>query len=597
MIKEEFVDILINNETDFLNKIKNNEINLKDKTNDGWNILQLASLYNKKDIAEFCLNNFNYDEINNENEHPLKIAFEENSNEVIDIFLSNNYINKIDKNFKLTGNENLLYLAIYYNKIEEAKEIFKNNKKLYSEKNKNGQSPFSLAIENSQKELIELFVNDDDIIDIYNDTYLMLALNNNNVDLFEKLYQFKEMSTDDLFNEALIQEKPEILNFILNTGDILLGEEQLTKLISIACKNFNNESEKTATGEIISYLFSINVPFSKFKNESGQNAWMLAINNNNMHVIRELLKTNESVNVADNANETPLFYAINKENKECVLELLKKRANVNIKNHYGNTPLIIATVKKQKEIVDLILQYGPTINETNKNNDHALGIAIKNRNIPIVDSLIWNGAQITLNPITEVVQSQFWKFSGNGNGELFNYHHDNLIDGFIALSKLGLKLNRKNENGDSLLLNFIKNGYFENFKALLKCVISPNETNLDKENAFTLAAQKNNSDYLGLLYQRYSVDDYLWKNKDGKTLIDLCIDNSSLTKIEIILKDEAKIPDSEKNKINKFLNQISPKSEKSEEKVIVNITTIRDKILKIKNDISEKEKIDVKPSI
>uniref|UniRef100_A0A8C4T0P7 Uncharacterized protein n=1 Tax=Erpetoichthys calabaricus TaxID=27687 RepID=A0A8C4T0P7_ERPCA len=71
----------------------------------------------------------------------------------------------------------------------------------------------------------------------------------------------------------------------------------------------------------------------------GETKLHFAVKNEDIHLVRKLIKAGANVNKADYAGWTPLHEAVLSSHCEIVLELLKAGANINCKGYNGITPL------------------------------------------------------------------------------------------------------------------------------------------------------------------------------------------------------------------------------------------------------------------
>jgi len=106
---------------------------------------------------------------------------------------------------------------------------------------------------------------------------------------------------------------------------------------------------------------------SKIRNNPVYDASLLhlAAGNNNVEIVRMLIKTGADVNVKDRSDQTPLHYAAGKNNLEIASLLIKAGADVNAKDKSGRTPLnraieiqVSPKLTYNKEMVPLLLDNG-----------------------------------------------------------------------------------------------------------------------------------------------------------------------------------------------------------------------------------------------
>ncbi len=526
---------------------------LKQKSEDGWNCIQLASYYNAPNIIRYCLENMSEDLINS-SKHPLLIAIEEKNKDSINVFLESNFENKINWETKDKNGENLIHLSIFYG-LEEYIPNLVNKGIDCSHKNNQGISPIQLSIERGNQKLFDYLNDYINMSEKYEEVYIKKSIHSDNVTIFERLYPYSNLSVDDLFSLAVGFGSVKVLSAIINDGRIILGSEQVTSVIDLMCKSYEKEDDKKAAESIAQYLFSINIPFNKFINQQGQSAWMLCIQNNNEHIFEKLMQTSENVNVIDSEGHSPLFYAIEKNNVDFVKLLLKKKANPNQLDKGKNTPLIKAVQKNNPEIVQEILQYMPLVNEVNISNEHALSIAIKNRRMDLVSDLIWAGGEITTNPVKMIEEKQMFFFGASGSTERNSYYDEENIDNFVSLVKLGFKINQINSEGDTFLLHFIKNGYISNFSALMKCNINPNQTDLNGNSPLMCAASKRQNEYFNAMINKFSNIDYNITNKYGENVYDICFKMGKAERMEKLLIADQNINQEDLKKVAKIISK------------------------------------------
>lgn len=550
MIKN-FVDLLEkSNFQEAENFLKNNLSILQYKTDDGWSILQLISFYNASNILKYILETQSFEYINQDKYHPLFIALEEKNKNCLNIFFDSEFFNKIYWEAQTDKNENFLFYSLYHNLIDESKKLLENNVSLFY------NSKIDLVSNIISKNFIELFdlINQQDFLSNYNEVWIKKSIQFHSNDIFSRLLPYSKLNYDELFHIAYSFKNIVVISEIIESGEFLPGSEQITKIIELISETYENEQIKNASKKIINYLFEINIPFNKFVNQQGQNALILSISNNNIYLFEELIKHPETINMFDYNNNSPLMYAIEKNNYDFVKQLLKKKANPNIVDSEKNTALIKSIIIGNKNIVEEILKYSPHINELNNQNQHALSLAIKNRRMDLVSSLIWAGADIAINPVQFIEQNDIFFFDSFGKVDRFNYQEEKNINNFIALTQLGFNLNQKNDNEDTFLLHFIKNGYLSNFKAILKTKVDSNIQDKDGNNALMCAAIKNNDDYFYSLLYKFSQIDLTTKNIENKNIYDIIINTTHHARLEFLINKDENI---EKNNLNKSLLYLS----------------------------------------
>lgn len=512
---------------------------LKEKDGDGWNLLPLSIQYHMPEYAELLLEMMTKEEINSQEPyHPLIVAFENNST-LVDSLIKND---KVDSNIVSKSGDNLLYYATLFDKKELIPLLIEKGVSPFHTNNL-GQSPILQSIEKNDDSSFDLYTKIPTLGEEYDEIWIKNAIKHNAINIFNRLHPYSNMSVDELFDLALGFGQIQIVELILDTGDLIPGHKQITSMIDMMCLKYIDPLDQEAALSIADFLFSINVPFNRFVNSQGESAWMLAVYNDNEAIFEKLIASNETVNITDSQENTPLFYAIQKNNLHFISSVLKKRANVNHVDYHKNTPLHMAVRQGSLEAVQEILTYpNIKVNEVNSANDTPFSICVRMRRMDIAMALIWAGAEITKNPVKFIQDNSVYQIGLSGNYEkAFDSTEEKQIDNFITLASMGLQLSEKNEKGDTLLLHFIKNGYLANFKALLLGNFDGNQIDEDGNSALMCAMRKNSDDYAMNMLWKFRSLDYSVVNKDGETVYDMAADCNSAKRVTSLLNKDPEL--------------------------------------------------------
>ena len=111
-------------------------------------------------------------------------------------------------------------------------------------------------------------------------------------------------------------------------------------------------------GNIFGYVQNINSDSSEIivkpVNSFGQNALMLAINNKDEALVKNLLNNNKYLDEQDNYGWTPIVYGIHNANIMIIKLILEKNPNMNILTNNKLSPLDHAKITRNQEIIQLI---------------------------------------------------------------------------------------------------------------------------------------------------------------------------------------------------------------------------------------------------
>ncbi len=123
------------------------------------------------------------------------------------------------------------------------------------------------------------------------------------------------------------------------------------------------------------------------------NQLFVAVKNGDLQWVRDCIIGRANVDVRDNNNWTPLHYAAEKGYAELVNILLQNRVSINVENNGKATPLHFAARNGHIKVVEALLISRAMVNATTQNNNWTpLHFATKHNHIAIVKALIKHGA-------------------------------------------------------------------------------------------------------------------------------------------------------------------------------------------------------------
>jgi len=129
------------------------------------------------------------------------------------------------------------------------------------------------------------------------------------------------------------------------------------------------------------------------KNEAGETALTLAIQNQDVHMVEALVK-NAVINHKNEAGETPLTLAIKNGNVD-IIKLVSKRAKAALKNDAGEAPLFLAMGLGDLYVLENLIRKGANVNRKS-NGITPLARAVETNKPRTVAFLIEQGATINL---------------------------------------------------------------------------------------------------------------------------------------------------------------------------------------------------------
>ena len=134
-------------------------------------------------------------------------------------------------------------------------------------------------------------------------------------------------------------------------------------------------------------------------NDEGFTALMLAVRNNHIVVVTQLLKQGANANYAEKANGwTALMFAVKNGSITNITELLAHGADINQTDNNGYTALMLAVQHNQPEAVAKLLAQGSDVNldQTDSKGRTALMLAIQLNQPKIVTMLLDQGADTSI---------------------------------------------------------------------------------------------------------------------------------------------------------------------------------------------------------
>lgn len=261
------------------------------------------------------------------------------------------------------------------------------------------------------------------------------------------------------------------------------------------------------------------------KNEKGETALTLAIQNQNTSVV-EVLTKKAVINLKNDAGETPLTLAIKSGNMD-IINLVVKRAKTSLKNDAGETPLYLAIELDDLFLLEKLLSKGARINHKS-NGVTPLARAAELNKPKVVAFLIKNDAKIN---------------EPNDNGETPLYiamqkGHD-IVAG-ILLSKSADPqgdANWKNKIGTPILQLATANGNPAIVRILINYGAEVDATDYMDNTALCIAAELGHLDVIRALIQNNANVSH--QNMKGDTPLMLAAANKQDAAVTLLLESGA----------------------------------------------------------
>ena len=162
-----------------------------------------------------------------------------------------------------------------------------------------------------------------------------------------------------------------------------------------------------------------------------KNPLSVAIQNQDIDSLRDLIARGGNVNGKEDDNSTPLFAAVESGNIDAVRLLLDYGAKVNSRNKERLTPLMMLDEDATRELVDLLINSGANVNLVSKDGSTALIRAARISGAEVLQALINAGADVNAQ-------------DKNGQTALMNAAYSDDPESVRALLLAGADVNLKN---------------------------------------------------------------------------------------------------------------------------------------------------------
>ena len=243
--------------------------------------------------------------------------------------------------------------------------------------------------------------------------------------------------------------------------------------------------------EIVTALVSKGAKLN-LRNKAGFSALFIAILHGHNEIVEFLARQHGTdINFGlDNADPL-LMLAIEPNNIEVIKILLKYQADVTLKNQYGLTALDVALINRNEEIAELLIEHGGNdLNSANLAQKTALLFALESGQLKTAKLLIQKGADLNLTD-----QTGFPPIS-------YALHSVDNLEILELLLKNGANVNITNESGLSPLMQAVSQGNnIETVKLLLKYGANPEWKDVNGKTILDAADIGDNKEVIDLIAQ------------------------------------------------------------------------------------------------
>jgi uncharacterized protein len=178
-----------------------------------------------------------------------------------------------------------------------------------------------------------------------------------------------------------------------------------------------------------------------FQSAFAQSELTTAIKNDDVEVVRNLIRQDTDVNTPDRDGTLPLQWAIYDENVDIVKYLLDADADVEAANREGMTPLALAASTGNVEIVRMLLDAGADVNTPMINGETPLMMAARTGDPETIQLILDRGADINAAEPLRGTTALMWA-AANKNPEAVKV----LVDNGAALGATSIATNTGRTN-------------------------------------------------------------------------------------------------------------------------------------------------------
>lgn len=302
-----------------------------------------------------------------------------------------------------------------------------------------------------------------------------------------------------------------LLNSILCLGE---NKEAISKKMLGAVRNNKIEQVKQ-------YLEMGANP--NYTDRRGNTPIIYATQNDNLDMIRILIKSNAELGVSNQAGEMPLIEA---NSPEAINLLVDAGARVDKFNHKRNNPLLNAAVKKDKEIIEALLKKGAKTEIRNARGQTPLLLAVQDHKVEAAKVLIKH--------------SFIDNKDKDGNTALIYAVNEDIV---LALLEAGADFKMKNNKGivignESLML-CIELGFDKAVKKYIELDQPINFVDRYGDTPLLYAVKKNRVDIAESLLKSGAKVDV--EDADGLRPVQIAVSKAMKDMVNLLIKYGAKI--------------------------------------------------------
>lgn len=436
---------------------------------------------------------------------------------------------KADLTQKDAYGDTLIHTATMMHAPFDVLELLVENGADVNAKNKEGVTPFEIAIQHHDKEMTRFYaLNDADIHtkDTHGISPLILALDADR-ELFEMTVSAKNVKSQDSegntpLHVALLNNAPieKILYIISLTDDVNIRNSDGNSVLYIACTKEQEQVVKALLqkgGDIFS------------TNKDSDSPLRIALRSGGR--VQDWIINSSTIRKTDGSGNTCLHYAAEWQFKNAIKSLVEKGADPTAKNANGETVLFSAVKTDNPEIIDTVVLNGTPVNERDNLGSTPLHMAVRWDAAKSIEKLLAMGIDIN---------------AQNSSGK--SAMSEAALSGKMKTAKVllnnGADVNSSDIAGSTVLMDAIKGQNKYVVKLLLDYNANASIQDINGANAYHEAALSGDIDIINMI--RNAGGNPLSRDKAGNTPFSLVVKRDMKT-IKAVLGNSLNITDSDGN--------------------------------------------------
>lgn len=210
------------------------------------------------------------------------------------------------------------------------------------------------------------------------------------------------------------------------------------------------------------------------KGEEGKNAIIQAVRNEQISVLRLLVRSGTIVDVEDDVGDSLIMIAAMRDYKDILEELIAAKAPIEEKDRAGDTALIVAASWGMTGVFDILIGAGANIDEQNHQRETALMKAVSQQNEYMVRRLLKVRADVN-------------KVNNEGNTALILAAMSGNAHTVRMLLKESAIIDKENNEGNTALIYAVLNKNIDTVSMLLKAGADIDIKNTSNQTALDIA--------------------------------------------------------------------------------------------------------------